>query len=506
MKKITLLNYLYCVILFFAFIPAMNAQLENANWYFGNQTGLNFNDGTLPPTILTDNMMSATGGTATVSDDTGNLLFYTNGIDVWNKTHTIMPNGSGLFGSTTVSQSVVVVPKPDDANKYYVFTNQGQDLGSAGLSYSVVDMATNEGSGDVDPLTKNINLLPNSSEKLTAILNPIDNTYWLVSFAPSTDPANSDTFYAYRIDNTGINLMSQSTFSFQYPANPDNTSGQMKISPDGLNIALTHNTKKIETITVLDSRGNIISQDTGITGAEGLYRFDFNSTTGAVTLFRNFFFIPLDVLNYHGLEFSPDSNLLYVSTTETYEYLDTVGTPIGRLYQVDYRHDAQQIQTTKIFEGPNPIYGIQAGINGKLYAVNSTGNLSTINTPIIPGFGANYVHEDINLGGLATKELPQTVPEVFVSATLPKNYLPKKPVLQGNPFKDEMKFKFKFIQTYTIEFYNSMGILVKNVVYDDMTNRKVYKINTVDLLSDTYYLIIRDEHSQIWYETTLKIE
>jgi len=77
-----------------------NAQLQNTNWYFGNQSGLNFNDGTQVPTILTNSSMNAEGASASVSDTFGNLLFYTNGINVWNRNHEIMLNGANLFGNS----------------------------------------------------------------------------------------------------------------------------------------------------------------------------------------------------------------------------------------------------------------------------------------------------------------------------------------------------------------------------------------------------------------------
>ena len=76
----------------------------------------------------------------------------------------------------------------------------------------------------------------------------------------------------------------------------------------------------------------------------------------------------------------------------------------------------------------------------------------------------------------------------------------------GNPFKDEFKVKFKVIQDYSIEFYSSTGALIKTLIYDDMSNRKPYLADTSDLPTDTYYIIIRDEQSQIWYETALRVD
>jgi hypothetical protein len=70
------------------------SQNESAKWYFGATAGLDFMG---PPTILTNGMMNPWEGCASISDAAGNLLFYTDGLSVWNKTHVIMANGTGLM-------------------------------------------------------------------------------------------------------------------------------------------------------------------------------------------------------------------------------------------------------------------------------------------------------------------------------------------------------------------------------------------------------------------------
>ncbi|MEP7128724.1 MAG: hypothetical protein ABI729_07645, partial [Chitinophagales bacterium] len=53
------------------------------NWYFGVYAGLNF--GTSTPTVLTDGKVNTPEGCSSISDTAGSLLFYTDGITVWNK-------------------------------------------------------------------------------------------------------------------------------------------------------------------------------------------------------------------------------------------------------------------------------------------------------------------------------------------------------------------------------------------------------------------------------------
>src|SRR6478672_3679055 len=77
--------------LFLLFVFA-NAAAENSakTWYFGQRVGLNFNQS--PPAKLTDGAVTAIEGTASISDANGDLLFYTNGTSIVNKTHQIMQN------------------------------------------------------------------------------------------------------------------------------------------------------------------------------------------------------------------------------------------------------------------------------------------------------------------------------------------------------------------------------------------------------------------------------
>lgn len=62
---------------------ASYAQGEANIWYFGNKAGLDFNSGS--PVALTDGQIESEEGCATISDANGHLLFYTDGVSVWDK-------------------------------------------------------------------------------------------------------------------------------------------------------------------------------------------------------------------------------------------------------------------------------------------------------------------------------------------------------------------------------------------------------------------------------------
>src|SRR5258705_5903534 len=128
----------YCCLFLLLFSShLLHAQKEANIWYFGHYLGLDFNSGTVVP--LNDGQTNTIEGVATISNSNGNLLFYTDGITVWNRLHQVMPNGTGLFGNPSSTQSAVIVPKVGDTTRYFVFTVD-QVGGPNGLRYSVVNM------------------------------------------------------------------------------------------------------------------------------------------------------------------------------------------------------------------------------------------------------------------------------------------------------------------------------------------------------------------------------
>ena len=141
------------------------AQNEANIWYFGENAGLDFNSGT--PMTLLDGALDTAEGCASISDISGSLLFYTDGITVWNQNHDVMLNGSGLNGHPSSTHSAIIVPKPQSSNIYYIFTVDFE-AGSNGLQYSEVDMALDSGLGGITS-NKNILLHTPSTEKITAI-------------------------------------------------------------------------------------------------------------------------------------------------------------------------------------------------------------------------------------------------------------------------------------------------------------------------------------------------
>ena len=113
------------------------AQDDGNFWYFGEFAGLDFS--TSPPMPISGSLNSVEG-CAAVSDDQGNLLFYTDGTTVWDASHNIMQNGNGLWGDPDASQSCVIV-KAVYPNRYYIYT-----IGSSTVHRSLINISDNNGS------------------------------------------------------------------------------------------------------------------------------------------------------------------------------------------------------------------------------------------------------------------------------------------------------------------------------------------------------------------------
>jgi large repetitive protein len=344
------------------------AQKQGNIWYFqGN--GLDFNSGT--PVLLTNGQIpSGLGieGTATISDSTGNLLFYATAQTIWNKNHQIMSNGSGLLGGVSTSQGVFIIPIPNYDSLFYVFTlDEMQNCFQNGLRYSIVNMCLDNSLGAVDNLHKNILLLDSAGEKMAATFHSNGNNIWLV-----VHKYFSDAFYSYLITMNGISNAVISHVGSYHPA--DSTTncyqaiGQMKISPDGSKLAVVNGNAFTHSIKEL---------------------FDFNNTTGVVSNTINL--QPDSTFQYYGVSFSPDNSKLYLTkysnSNQIYQYDLISGVPSTII-----------ASKTVIHTSNNALAGLQLGPDGKIYIVVQGANyIDIISNPNVQGISCNYIFQGINI-------------------------------------------------------------------------------------------------------------
>lgn len=326
------------------------SQLQTAKWYFGAQAGLDFLGA---PAILTNGVMNPWEGCASISDAAGGLLFYTDGITVWNKTHAIMANGTGLFGNSSSTQSGVIVQRPGSANIYYIFTVDAQAAAN-GLRYSTVDMNLAATNGSV--IAKNVLLQTPSDEKITAVRHCNGVDIWVV-----THDWNSNNFRAFLVTAVGVGAPVNSAVGTVHNGSNANTIGQMKASPNGRKLGLA----------IHDSPFNAFEL------------YDFDNATGAVS---NMLSLGTTYAWAYGCEFSPDGTKFYGGK---------YGGGTNQLYQWNVCAGSNAaIIASKFLVATMPAMpmSIQAALNGKLYVCRFSQQVDgVINNPNVLGAGCTYV-------------------------------------------------------------------------------------------------------------------
>jgi gliding motility-associated-like protein len=368
-------------ILFLINACTLYSQAEANHWFFGQNAGVNFNNGNIVSLFSSLNTIE---GCSSYSDSSGNLLFYSDGIQVWNRNHILMPNGTDLKGNPSSTQSAIIVPNPSNSTKYFIFTvgNNINGIGGSGLNCYVIDMTLDGGLGDVSggPINLSDGRDEQWTEKVTSVKTADCDSYWVISLV-------ADTYYAYKVDANGLDTTNPVRSKVDYFSK--DVRGYLKLSPDGKKLAsATYNTS-----------------GTGL-GEGKLHLYSFNASTGIVSNDAEVL-ISNTALNGepYGVEFSPNSSKLYVSTFDiSLNY---------KLYQFDLlktniTNSQIEIHSQIGFRG-----ALQLAPNGKIYATipenyeTGTKYLDVINNPDLEGLACDFKTDAIDLiNGRAMQGLP----------------------------------------------------------------------------------------------------
>ncbi|WP_303311176.1 gliding motility-associated C-terminal domain-containing protein [Hymenobacter sp. BT730] len=395
-KRYSYYSFFISLLLFSVFPRALFAQLvtqgEKTNWYFGNQAGVKFISGV--PIAQTNGVLTSYEGCASVSTPAGQLLMYSNGEQVWDAKHQLMPNGSGLGGHTSASQVAMMLKKPGSTTLYYIFVVDAIDNNLVGgLRYSIVDMSLRGGLGDVTA-TKAVRLpTPTQTgkvtEKLTAALHSNGRDYWIVVHG-----WQNNSFYSFLLSPSGVSTTPvtsnigpthQGGGSFFGAAN---AVGYMRISPDGSRLALAQ-------------------RDTGFE------LYSFNKSTGTV-----FNYQPLTAYSgsSYGVEFSPDNSRLYCGAG-TNRAIMQFNLLAGSTEAIN--SSLRTIAYTNAFTG-----ALLRGPDDKIYvSVLNDQALHVINSPNALGSNCDYRQNAVPLlGRLAQNGLPN-FPNAFIHPLPTVNFL-----------------------------------------------------------------------------------
>jgi hypothetical protein len=331
-----------------------------------------------PPNPLTTNSNFLTiEGCSSISDSLGNLLFYTDGLNVYNSQNQRMPNGYNIGVDTTCggssTQGALIVKEPLQDSIYYIFTTDcKEDSLKAGFCYAIVNMKLNGGLGDV--IIKKQKLLNKVCEKQAAVRHANGIDVWIM-----TREWGNNKFEAYLLSNSGLNTspITSATGGNQLPS--DTTSspgvypecasqGYMKFSVQGNQLAL---------VTSSDCYSFVAYPEI----------YSFNNSTGSVSY--KYTINTNDSTNYYGVSFSPNGNLLYLSGGWWGRYIHQFDLSSNDSTTVVASKYVVYLDTTYIIS--NSPSALQIAPNNKIYnACNSPYYINLINNPNVSGSGSNF--------------------------------------------------------------------------------------------------------------------
>ncbi|AFK03196.1 PKD domain containing protein [Emticicia oligotrophica DSM 17448] len=299
----------------------------------------------VPTPATASNPVKSPEGVAMVYDPKGSLVFYTDGIDVYDADNNLVPaipslTDGKLDGTNTATQSAVIIPK-NTCNEcphhlYYIYTiNKNTGL----LSYSVVDIRRNNGKGAI--IEKNVPVNLQTSQRITAIKTQDETGFYVYSH-----DAGTNTFRILKVESTGTTEFTQNLGLVHDDATSQQ--GYMKISGTGAKLA----------IAVVKGGKNYVEV------------FDINPATGR--LGSSPLTIDLGIPappNVYGVEFSDDEKKLYVTLKG-----DPTKGETSYLYQLNLiLNDPKEITNKKIKIDESAILSFGALQSGP---VNGPGNKS----------------------------------------------------------------------------------------------------------------------------------
>lgn len=372
--------------------------MRNWNWVFGKNGGLNFASGTpvpfFAPTINTPE------GTASISDTSGNLLFFTDGTQVWNAAGTVKI--SGLLGHPSSTQSALIVPDPGNAANYYIFTADGSSGANNHLNGIRLTYTTQTGAWPSVPLSSLMTMPPTANlsgtERLTAIRHANGIDFWILTIVQQLPLQQSGTVApgfvrVLRVTAAGVSYVGDQPLNRLI-----GDIGQLKASIGGKRIAFAdYTTGKVTFMPFANNNGLI-------TVAQAVDLAAINPQNGTKAF-------------PYGVEFSATGRTLYYSTLWP---LPTNNPPLtdGRVWQHGFTTGVTQLVGSR----PNmpitaySIGSLQLGSDQRIYITQGNDNrLGVIASPDIAGVGCGVIFNAVTLSpnSQSIVGLPNMIRDLF---------------------------------------------------------------------------------------------
>jgi len=344
---------------------------------------LTFTDGSLHLSANQESECFFNDTDAAISDNEGNLLFYFNGIDIYNGAHQIMENGDTLneYKPTgyDLPQGGIIIPYPEKENKYILFHAEEDyieppswGLEVVGLYYSIIDMNLNNGLGKV--VQRKIPLVIDTLEygRLDLVRHANGRDWWLGVWE-----SHSNAYYKVLIDPYGVHVQGKDTVGIPRKEGI----GQAYFSPDGT---------KYVVISNIGFGGDFYYLDV----------YDFNRCSGLYSNHEQIHLIYNSIAV--GASIAPNSRWLYISLQNYIYKYDLFADPIEPTQEL--------VGIYEPFNDPFPTKFLWSFLapDNKIYIVTTSGSrtLHVVHKPDEPGTACAFEQHGIRLPCNNNSSLP----------------------------------------------------------------------------------------------------
>ena len=331
---------------------------------------------------------------ASISDTSGQLLFYSNGARVANRFEQETPNGDSIgccfvnfdaemSSGSPLAQSILMLPWPDHPEHYVLFKKPVDYASTIFLynpviQYNVLDAAADSGNGDI--LLKNEILLTDtlSNNGFAACRHANGRDWWIVARR-----FNEATFHTILLDPFGVTVVGSQTLDIPMPA----LFGQNFFTPNGNTLVFT---------AIYDD----FSLDTAY-----VYTFDFNRCNGGLANPQRVWF-PSDGSASMSGSASPNSRFVYASMPDRIYQFDLQAQDLLASQTLVATYDGF-LDSTGSFPKPTSFNWHQLGPDGKVYiAAGNTSYLHVIENPDAQGAACNVNQHGFHLSALNNYSMP----------------------------------------------------------------------------------------------------
>jgi gliding motility-associated-like protein len=270
-------------------------------WPYGMGSAISINQN---GTVTTLSSSIETGeGSASIQDESGEVLFYTNGAFVYDKAGTVLNANDPLFGTSfhpaSSTQGAAILPL-GDCNRFLIISTPGVESipsGSStdqgiGVAFVYID---NQGAITVSSATSTKIISQNTICEKLAIYGK-DGDYWIIakqlqpgsnryykwnlnasSMANIQSISDAEAFFNSTVQIQEVGRLFTNNWSLNNNSRYYQAQGQLKFSPDGTKMGQVYPADKIVELFDFDSSSGLLSNSrTYNTGQVNLYGFEFN--------------------------------------------------------------------------------------------------------------------------------------------------------------------------------------------------------------------------------------